>query len=240
VAASDIGSVYPDSEPDHREYLCLDIAYQYSLLAKGFNFDPDNQKVELVAKLPYHGEVWETCFVLGARVKRPTHRIARSARHLFTRLLQRAQRSRLCVRLPATGAVAHRARVCASLTSPRAGGWTRAGRGGGVVSGRRAGGDGRSAQDANRRAQVDQRVQDGQDVHSTDCLRWTYEQPPSCSFLLALTALTPPPPAPLHAATRAAASGAACKVEGLRDESESHWRNTCWMERRVGLVCHAR
>ena len=57
VAASDIGQVYPDSEDDHREYLCLDIAYQYSLLAKGFNLDPDTQKVELVAKIPFHGEV---------------------------------------------------------------------------------------------------------------------------------------------------------------------------------------
>jgi len=65
VAASDIGQVYPDSEDDHREYLCLDIAYQYSLLAKGFNLDPDTQKVELVAKIPFHGEQVEAAWSLG-------------------------------------------------------------------------------------------------------------------------------------------------------------------------------
>lgn len=79
VAASDIASAYPDSEDDHREYLCLDVAYQYSLLAKGFNLDPDSQKVELVAKIPFHGEVGETPSSSSSALDSNSRRVARSA-----------------------------------------------------------------------------------------------------------------------------------------------------------------
>jgi hypothetical protein len=69
VAAAQLGAQFPDSEEDHREYLCLDVAYQYSLLTKGFNLNPDSQRIELVAKIPFHGEVRSVVAPAAAEIK---------------------------------------------------------------------------------------------------------------------------------------------------------------------------
>mmetsp|Transcript_8268 Transcript_8268/g.17055 ORF Transcript_8268/g.17055 Transcript_8268/m.17055 type:complete len:464 (-) Transcript_8268:251-1642(-) len=61
---AEIGEKYPDSEDDHRSYLCLDVAYQYALLTEGFGITPD-KPVHLIAKLPFNGEEVEAAWPLG-------------------------------------------------------------------------------------------------------------------------------------------------------------------------------
>mmetsp|Transcript_22452 Transcript_22452/g.31211 ORF Transcript_22452/g.31211 Transcript_22452/m.31211 type:complete len:510 (+) Transcript_22452:58-1587(+) len=60
----EIGKKYPDSEEDHRTYLCLDVAFQYAILTKGFGISPDDE-IQLVSKIPYNGQGVEAAWPLG-------------------------------------------------------------------------------------------------------------------------------------------------------------------------------
>mmetsp|Transcript_9890 Transcript_9890/g.11418 ORF Transcript_9890/g.11418 Transcript_9890/m.11418 type:complete len:482 (+) Transcript_9890:145-1590(+) len=55
---------YPEAERDHFSYLCLDVAYQYALLTEGFGIK-DDDKIELLAKIPYKGQEVEAAWPLG-------------------------------------------------------------------------------------------------------------------------------------------------------------------------------
>jgi len=61
---AEIEKVYPDSEDDHRTYLCLDVAYQYALLTEGFGLPPDKE-VQLVSKIPFNGQPVEAAWPMG-------------------------------------------------------------------------------------------------------------------------------------------------------------------------------
>mmetsp|Transcript_15659 Transcript_15659/g.26391 ORF Transcript_15659/g.26391 Transcript_15659/m.26391 type:complete len:466 (-) Transcript_15659:31-1428(-) len=61
---ADIAQRYPESEDEHRSYLCLDVAYQYALLTEGFNIAPDTD-VHLIAKMPFNGKQVEAAWPLG-------------------------------------------------------------------------------------------------------------------------------------------------------------------------------
>lgn len=60
----EIKSKYPDSEDEHRTYLCLDVAYQYALLTEGFGISP-NTEVQLVSKIPFNGQGIEAAWPMG-------------------------------------------------------------------------------------------------------------------------------------------------------------------------------
>lgn len=55
---------YPDAEEDHFEYLCLDLAYIYALLTKGYGLK-DNEPLHLVDKIDYKGQPVEAAWALG-------------------------------------------------------------------------------------------------------------------------------------------------------------------------------
>ena len=55
---------YPDAEEDHFEYLCLDLAYIYALLTKGYGLK-DNEPLHLVDKIDYKGQPVEPAWALG-------------------------------------------------------------------------------------------------------------------------------------------------------------------------------
>jgi len=61
---AEIEKVYPDSEEDHRTYLCLDVAYQYALLTEGFSISPEKE-VQLVSKIPFNGQAVEAAWPMG-------------------------------------------------------------------------------------------------------------------------------------------------------------------------------
>ena len=52
---------YPDAEEDHFEYLCLDLAYIYALLTKGYGLK-DNEPLHLVDKIDYKGQPVEAAW----------------------------------------------------------------------------------------------------------------------------------------------------------------------------------
>ena len=55
---------YPDAEEDHFEYLCLDLAYIYALLTKGYGLK-DKEPLYLVDKIDYKGQPVEAAWALG-------------------------------------------------------------------------------------------------------------------------------------------------------------------------------
>jgi apyrase len=64
VPVDQILKEFPDAEEDHFEYLCLDLAYIYALLTRGYGLS-DNEELFLVDKINYKGKPVEAAWALG-------------------------------------------------------------------------------------------------------------------------------------------------------------------------------
>lgn len=58
---------FPEVQEEHRPYFCLDLTYAHVLLTSGFKI-PDMQKLTLVKKVEYQGEMIEAAWPLGAAI----------------------------------------------------------------------------------------------------------------------------------------------------------------------------
>ncbi|KAI5670032.1 hypothetical protein M9H77_19885 [Catharanthus roseus] len=64
----DAKSIYPGVEADNLPYLCMDLAYQFTLLVDGFGLDPW-QDITLVKKVKYQDSLVEAAWPLGSAIE---------------------------------------------------------------------------------------------------------------------------------------------------------------------------
>lgn len=62
-----LGSAFPAADSAVLQYLCIDLTFQYAMLATGLKV-PDGSAITLVKQVEYHGELFEAAWPLGAAV----------------------------------------------------------------------------------------------------------------------------------------------------------------------------
>ncbi|KAG0599291.1 hypothetical protein M758_12G140900 [Ceratodon purpureus] len=68
LSVGELATEYPHVEQDTREFLCMDLTYEYTLLTTGFQVDPSTT-FNLVRKVEYSGSHVETSWPLGAAIE---------------------------------------------------------------------------------------------------------------------------------------------------------------------------
>jgi apyrase len=67
TAAADVATRYPDADPEHAAYLCLDVAFIRALLVDGLGVGV-NEAVTIVDQIEYDGKGVEAAWALGDAV----------------------------------------------------------------------------------------------------------------------------------------------------------------------------